>query len=297
MSNVGVGASCHVLGRSAGVVRWFGAVEFAAGVWVGVELSKIGSGKNDGSVLGVRYFNCQHNTGVFVRPEQVTFDVQAAATTRIQSLQRARKDRSSQRQIEAFKCWNAIEGSDELQHLSATRAVSMVDSYMQSVHGAAPQRTQPAPEGRAPAPPPSYTGPRITYPVTRSQAVRLVAHFRETPDLPLHARYARDLIVGMLDVLRTTVDSAVFDLTIDRGQRLRVLGDTHGQLADFLYILQQHGLPSAENPYLVNGDIADRGGQARERALTVACARARARAVLLLMLSCFGQGRTRAKSS
>jgi hypothetical protein len=232
---------------------------------------------------------------VFVRPEQVTFDVQAAATTRIQSLQRARKDRSSQRQIEAFKCWNAIEGSDELQHLSATRAVSMVDSYMQSVHGAAPQRTQPG--LKAEPPPPSYTGPRITYPVTRSQAVRLVAHFRETPDLPLHARYARDLIVGMLDVLRTTVDSAVFDLTIDRGQRLRVLGDTHGQLADFLYILQQHGLPSAENPYLVNGDIADRGGQARERALTVACARARARAVLLLMLSCFGQGRTRAKSS
>jgi len=41
--------------------------------------------------------------------------------------------------------------------------------------------------------------------------------------------------------------------------RLTVVGDIHGQLADLLYILDHSGLPSPTNRYIFNGDFVDRG--------------------------------------
>ena len=48
--------------------------EFAEGMWAGVELQKA-TGKNDGSVNGVRYFSVAPNHGVFVRPDLVCRDI------------------------------------------------------------------------------------------------------------------------------------------------------------------------------------------------------------------------------
>jgi hypothetical protein len=57
-------------GRTA-TVRYVGQPHFAAGDWVGVELDD-DSGKNDGSVQGERYFECEMGRGMFVRPAAVT---------------------------------------------------------------------------------------------------------------------------------------------------------------------------------------------------------------------------------
>lgn len=57
-------------GRLA-TVRYIGRPHFAAGDWVGVELEDE-SGKNDGSVQGERYFECDMGRGMFVRPTAVT---------------------------------------------------------------------------------------------------------------------------------------------------------------------------------------------------------------------------------
>jgi dynactin 1 len=57
-------------GRLA-TVRYIGQPHFAAGDWVGVELED-DSGKNDGSVQGERYFECDMGRGMFVRPTAVT---------------------------------------------------------------------------------------------------------------------------------------------------------------------------------------------------------------------------------
>lgn len=52
--------------------------------------------------------------------------------------------------------------------------------------------------------------------------------------------------------------------TPESGSTLIVVGDTHGQLSDVLYIFSVHGPPSPSNVYLFNGDIADRGPAACE---------------------------------
>lgn len=56
-------------GRIA-TVRFVGSTSFQTGEWVGVELED-GSGKNDGSVKGERYFECEAGYGMFLRPSGV----------------------------------------------------------------------------------------------------------------------------------------------------------------------------------------------------------------------------------
>ncbi|KNE58025.1 hypothetical protein AMAG_04851 [Allomyces macrogynus ATCC 38327] len=53
-----------------GTVRFIGSTTFATGRWVGVELDEQ-RGKNDGSVLGKRYFTCRPEYGLFLRASQV----------------------------------------------------------------------------------------------------------------------------------------------------------------------------------------------------------------------------------
>jgi dynactin 1 len=64
-------------GRHA-IVKFVGATSFAAGEWIGLELED-GSGKNDGSVQGVRYFDCEMGRGMFVKPPVVTVIKEAPA--------------------------------------------------------------------------------------------------------------------------------------------------------------------------------------------------------------------------
>ncbi|EEQ30676.1 hypothetical protein McanMca71_000633 [Microsporum canis] len=47
-------------------VRYTGTTRFASGEWIGLELEDA-TGKNDGSVQGERYFECEYGYGMFVR--------------------------------------------------------------------------------------------------------------------------------------------------------------------------------------------------------------------------------------
>uniref|UniRef100_A0A8C5A7N7 CAP-Gly domain-containing protein n=1 Tax=Gadus morhua TaxID=8049 RepID=A0A8C5A7N7_GADMO len=68
--DVHVGERVLVVGQRAGVVQFCGQTSFAPGLWLGIELDKP-SGKNDGSVGGLRYFSCPPKHGVFAPPSRV----------------------------------------------------------------------------------------------------------------------------------------------------------------------------------------------------------------------------------
>ena len=69
MSDYEIGTRVDVNGVP-GTVKYCGATSFAMGKWVGIALDTPG-GKNDGSVQGKRYFDCEPNFGVFIRTTQV----------------------------------------------------------------------------------------------------------------------------------------------------------------------------------------------------------------------------------
>ena len=54
-----------------GILRFMGTTDFAKGEWAGVELSEK-VGKNDGSVLGKRYFQCEPLYGLFAPANKIS---------------------------------------------------------------------------------------------------------------------------------------------------------------------------------------------------------------------------------
>ena len=69
-ATIAVGSACSAHGKRA-TVRFVGKIpDIAPGWWVGVEYAEA-VGKNDGSIMGTRYFACAENMGGFVRPDKI----------------------------------------------------------------------------------------------------------------------------------------------------------------------------------------------------------------------------------
>ena len=64
------GQAIELIDGRIGFVRHVGPVHFQTGEWVGIELQD-STGKNDGSVQGQRYFDCEQGYGMFLRPTGV----------------------------------------------------------------------------------------------------------------------------------------------------------------------------------------------------------------------------------
>ncbi len=65
-----------------GVLRYIGEPEFSEGVWCGVELDQC-TGKNNGSIHGIRYFTCNTNFGVFLPLSKVELDTNRRSRGRL----------------------------------------------------------------------------------------------------------------------------------------------------------------------------------------------------------------------
>ena len=63
--------------------------------------------------------------------------------------------------------------------------------------------------------------------------------------------------------------ASLVDVDIPASAHITVCGDTHGQYYDLLNIFEKNGDPSAENPYLFNGDFVDRGSFSVEVIMTL----------------------------
>ncbi|XP_035216530.1 CAP-Gly domain-containing linker protein 2-like isoform X1 [Stegodyphus dumicola] len=66
-----IGDRVWVNGTKPGYIQYLGETRFSPGEWAGVVLDDH-SGKNDGSVAGVRYFQCEPKRGVFARLHKLT---------------------------------------------------------------------------------------------------------------------------------------------------------------------------------------------------------------------------------
>lgn len=67
LSDFRIGQTVELQDGRIALVKSVGSAHFAAGDWIGVEL-RDATGKNDGSVQGERYFDCEPGHGMFVRP-------------------------------------------------------------------------------------------------------------------------------------------------------------------------------------------------------------------------------------
>uniref|UniRef100_A0A3Q2YD54 CAP-Gly domain-containing protein n=1 Tax=Hippocampus comes TaxID=109280 RepID=A0A3Q2YD54_HIPCM len=66
-----IGERVWVNGTKPGYVQFLGETQFAPGQWAGIVLDEP-IGKNDGSVAGVRYFQCDALRGIFTRPSKLS---------------------------------------------------------------------------------------------------------------------------------------------------------------------------------------------------------------------------------
>eukprot|EP00930_Biecheleria_cincta_P003021 TRINITY_DN103963_c0_g1_i1.p1 TRINITY_DN103963_c0_g1~~TRINITY_DN103963_c0_g1_i1.p1 ORF type:complete len:921 (+),score=212.05 TRINITY_DN103963_c0_g1_i1:74-2836(+) len=114
--------------------------------------------------------------------------------------------------------------------------------------------------------PNKYTGHRIPVPMTHEGAKALLEHFLNNGDRSkLHKKQVMYLIDEFFQAYRDRHRLPVVRTEVAKpAGRLIVVGDTHGQLADVLYIIYQLGPPTATNRYLFNGDMVDRGQQGVE---------------------------------
>ena len=65
-----VGQRVELNDNRIAIIRFLGSTRFQTGDWVGVELGEP-TGKNDGSVKGQRYFDCEQDYGMFLRPSGI----------------------------------------------------------------------------------------------------------------------------------------------------------------------------------------------------------------------------------
>ncbi|XP_055606550.1 CAP-Gly domain-containing linker protein 2-like [Uranotaenia lowii] len=73
--------------NTSGVISFIGDTHFQGGTWIGVELDTP-TGKNDGTVQGIQYFNCKPKHGIFVRVDKLILDKRGRA---IRELKKAEK--------------------------------------------------------------------------------------------------------------------------------------------------------------------------------------------------------------
>ena len=82
-----VGQPVYVDGVKPGMIQYIGETKFGPGDWAGVVLDER-MGKNDGSVAGVRYFQCEPGHGVFARLFRLTTEPVEGASGAMDQMRR-----------------------------------------------------------------------------------------------------------------------------------------------------------------------------------------------------------------
>ncbi|BES99022.1 serine threonine-protein phosphatase [Nesidiocoris tenuis] len=116
----------------------------------------------------------------------------------------------------------------------------------------------------------NYRGIHLSFPMQRKDLDNLIESFRRKNQHRLHAKYVAGILKNAALHLKNLPNLNQVSIAISK--QVTICGDLHGKLDDLLVIFHKNGLPSAENPYVFNGDFVDRGRKGME--------------VFLLLLTC-----------
>ncbi|CAM4664021.1 unnamed protein product [Leuciscus chuanchicus] len=105
-----------------------------------------------------------------------------------------------------------------------------------------------------------YGGPHLSFPLTVSTVTELVDAFKNKQKL--HARYVLQLLGKTWTLLRLMPN--ISHVCSCKHTEITICGDLHGHLEDLLLVFYKNGFPSAETPYVFNGDFVDRGKESME---------------------------------
>jgi len=114
---------------------------------------------------------------------------------------------------------------------------------------------------------PKYKGPHITIPITLPVLCELVDFFKAGQILD--GKYV--LLILHETILRMKTLPNISEVNINIWKQITIVGDLHGKFQDLCTIFYKNGLPSAENPYIFNGDLVDRGHTSVEVLITLCC--------------------------
>ena len=106
-----------------------------------------------------------------------------------------------------------------------------------------------------------YSGPTPNVPPSLEDMEELYAAFRDGERL--HQKFMLEMLLSIKlqwtcqkPGFKGQVSQTLIDLPDPpEGSRMVIVGDTHGQLQDVLWIFEEYGFPSASNIYLFNGDV------------------------------------------
>ncbi|XP_077984118.1 serine/threonine-protein phosphatase with EF-hands 2-like isoform X2 [Glandiceps talaboti] len=109
----------------------------------------------------------------------------------------------------------------------------------------------------------TYEGPHITFPINLNLIKTMIDSFKNGH--MLHAKYTLQLLHEVRNKLKLLPN--INQATTNIAKQITVCGDLHGKIDDLFMIFYKNGLPSAENPYIFNGDFVDRGPNSVEIAI------------------------------
>jgi serine/threonine-protein phosphatase 5 len=110
-----------------------------------------------------------------------------------------------------------------------------------------------------------YDGVRLESEMTEEFIEDMIQRFKGGKKI--HKKYVFQIILAVKDIVKD--EPTMVEMEIEKGHKLTVCGDTHGQFFDLLEIFKLNGNPTETHGYLFNGDFVDRGSWSTEVALTL----------------------------
>ncbi|KAI4165752.1 MAG: hypothetical protein LQ342_000695 [Letrouitia transgressa] len=109
----------------------------------------------------------------------------------------------------------------------------------------------------------SYDGVKLGDSMTQEFINDMITRFKNGKKI--HRKFVYQIIAAVRNIVYD--EPTMVEMKIEKGHRLTVCGDTHGQYFDLLEIFRLNGFPTESHYYLFNGDFVDRGSWSTEIAL------------------------------